>query len=52
MSGTGTHHKRKGPEQEPKLALSCADVGVAGKQMESKVDADSQVVPVCFVKPA
>lgn len=46
------HHEGKGPEQEPKLSPLCADAGVAGKQMESKVVANSQVVPVCFVKPA
>lgn len=52
ISDTGTHHKNKGPEQEPKLSPLCADAEVAGKQMESKVVANSQVVPVCFVKPA
>lgn len=52
ISDTGKHHKRKGPEQEPKVSPLCVDVRVAGKQMESKVIANSQVVPMCFVKPA
>lgn len=59
ISDTGNHHKRKGPEQEPKVSPLCADVGIAGKQMESPLItlqlpliANSQVVPMCFVKPA
>lgn len=48
----GTHHMRKGPEQQPKLSSSCGGAGVAGKQVEPKVLANSQVVPVGFGKPA